>query len=105
MSGPETKTVSATAEVKSRPAASIDSLGVSGAGTVLLPRVKPLSVFAAGRERFEFLVRGFCNVHTAKIVAFQDLPLEEYGWDRFDCRFRHIRNVPEGMVYLAERTN
>lgn len=104
MSGPETKTVSATA--LSRPAASAPPPSrASGAGTVLLPRFKPLAVFAAGRERFEFLVRGFCNVHTAKIVAFQDLPLEEYGWDRFDCRFRHIRNVPEGMVYLAERTN
>ncbi len=66
-------------------------------------RVKPLAIFAAGRERFEALIPGFSNSIQAKIAVFAELPLEENGWDRAQASVRHIRNVPEGMIWLAER--
>lgn len=69
-----------------------------------LPRVLPLGVFVAGRDRFEFLVRGFANLIEAKILVFRHVPLEEHGWERDDCRIRHVRNEPKGMIFVIERT-
>lgn len=66
-------------------------------------RVIPLSVFAAGRQRFEYVVRGFCGNREAKILAFRHLPLEENGWDTQSTRVRHLRNEPQGCVFLIER--
>lgn len=66
-------------------------------------RVIPRTVFAAGRQQFEFVVRGFCGNREAKILAFKHLPLAENGWSAETARCRHLRNEPQGCVFLIER--
>lgn len=68
-----------------------------------LSRVVPLAIFAASRPRFEALVRGFANSIEVKILIFNHLPLEQYGWDRETAKVRKLRNEPQGMVFLVER--
>lgn len=42
--------------------------------------VKPLNIFAAGREYFEAIVNT-TDAEVAKARMFDALPLEDYGWD------------------------
>lgn len=67
------------------------------------PQVIPLAIFAAQRERFECLVRGFASPGPAKAIIFNALPLEAYGWTREGSRVRHLRNIHKGMIFLVER--
>lgn len=47
---------------------------------IAFARVKPLQIFAAGREHFEALVNTD-SPFQAKQALFRELPLEENGWD------------------------
>jgi hypothetical protein len=68
-----------------------------------LARVVPLCIFAAGKQCFEFVVRGFAGNREAKILAFRHLPLEESGWTIDTTRCRHVRSERRGCVFLIER--
>lgn len=79
------------------------AIGADNVGTETAERVIPLTIFAAGKQRFEFVVRGFAGNREAKILAFRHLPLEENGWQREMTSCRHLRNEPRGCVFLIER--
>lgn len=59
------------------------------------PVVTPLCVFAAHRDEFDAVVRATCR-ESALSALFDQLPLEECGWEILTTRLTVIAGAREG---------
>lgn len=67
-------------------------------------RVVPSDIFVARKACFEAKIHGITSAMHARSWLFEELPLEQHGWDYARTRIRHIGNSPDGMIFLVQRT-
>lgn len=66
--------------------------------------VRPMCVFAAGRQSFKAVVVGVTGSHRAKTAIFIQFDLEACGWDLHTARItRCPNNDDDEPVWLLER--
>lgn len=66
------------------------------------PRIVPLGVFVARRRKFFFMTPGNRDVRKAEALAFEELPLRDFGWTFAGSRI-DLAPSPDGCTWSLER--
>lgn len=68
-----------------------------------LPRVVPQCIFAAGKQSFTTFVRGADRTGIAKLVIFDELPLEDNGWIFAATDISKVSQTHDGGFFKVTR--